>query len=82
MNETIETTGTPEISGKNVNNFIRVQALMSLLALGLAIWLIVKYELGFWSSVGIIIGSSIITGTAGTIIAPSPISNDQKLKVV
>ena len=87
MNETTEQPKTPEttkseISGKNANNFIRVHAIIGLLMFIVAIWLIVKYELGFWAGLGTLAATSIVGSGIGFAIAPSPISNDQKLKTV
>lgn len=82
MNETTEQPKTPEISGKNVNNFIRVHAVIGILMLIVAIWLIIKYEMGFWAGLGTIVGTSIVGSGVGFAIAPSPIGNDQKLKTV
>ena len=47
-----------------------------------AIWLIVKYELGFWAGLGTLAATSIVGSGIGFAIAPSPIGNDQKLKTV
>ena len=57
----------------------RVRILINLLFLAFAIFIIVRYERGFWAGAGIVVGASLSAGLLSELI--SPMKKEKKTQI-